>query len=93
MGQEIHARRRGGEFRYRVWSTITDSYLTEECTEAEVALRLVVDHRVREIYDGDAATEILMRLERARSRGTSSLVERAHGDLAGPWLRSRDEAP
>lgn len=73
MAQEIHARKsEEGEVRFRVWSTVVDSYLTEELSEAEVrewALKSAVCNAIEQHF-----REIDSRMRRAVTNGTSSLV-------------------
>lgn len=83
MARAIHARRTSGEERrFRVWSTVTDSYLTPELTEAEL----------REWEREDAVREAIARYERtiddhirrAREQGTSSDLGDTR-DLDAAW--------
>jgi len=83
MGYVIHARKaEGGEIRFRIWSTSTDTYVSEELTEAEVRLWTLQDEVLRAIEEHQR--EIGKRIGRALVKGTSSL----HTDtrnLDGPW--------
>lgn len=88
MGRMVHARLRGGEWRFREWSTIVDKYVTDEGSEAEMAAYLRDDYSPREVRYGVPEREIPERLERAKRQGTSALTgERA--DVNGPWETER----
>lgn len=86
MANEIHAIKRGEEFRFRLWSTITDSYTSGEMSESEArdyllkkAVCAAIDEHNREVGG---------RIERAVTRGTSS---RIGGERTlEKWNRSRD---
>lgn len=82
MGTLIHCRVIDGEKRYRVWSTNVDDYLTEPMTEEEMHKYEIRD-AVRHARE-NAEREWPQRLERAQSKGTSSLIERSV-PLDGPW--------
>lgn len=83
MARAIHARRTSGEERrFRVWSTITNSYLTPELTESELraweredAVREAIQRYERTIND---------RVRRAREIGTSSDLGDTR-DLDAEW--------
>lgn len=88
MGQNIHARKtEQNELRFRVWSTISDSYITEEMTEAEVrewTLKVAVCNAIEEHL-----REIDNRIQRTTTNGTSSLMGDTR-DLAAPWDEERE---
>lgn len=82
MGAMIHCRVIDGEKRYRVWSTIVDDYLTDPMTEEEMheyEIESAIQH-ARE----SAEREWPRRLERAQTRGTSSMMGDSY-PLDGPW--------
>ncbi len=72
MANEIHAIKRGEEFRFRLWSTNSDSYISDEMTESEVRehlLKAAVCEAISEFnrnIDG--------RIARATTKGTSSRI-------------------
>lgn len=71
MGQVIHYRR--GNFR--IWSTFVDQYVTEPMTEASMEAWLKNDARSAALeYEAGLVADIKNRMERARRKGTSSLV-------------------
>lgn len=83
MGLTIHARKFPGreEFTYRVWSSITDSYVTGELDAVEVD-----DYVLREsVMMAIEAHRFAFpdRMERARRTGTSSMIGDAPGVTAG----------
>lgn len=73
MAQMIHARKiQNDEFRFRVWSTCSDSYISEEMTETELRewiLKEVVCNAIEQHL-----RKIDERIQRTRERGTSSLL-------------------
>jgi hypothetical protein len=82
MGHFIHSRKVGEERRFRIWSSNSDSYISNEMTEAELreqelkdAVCLAIEQYFREI-DG--------RINRAIEYGTSSLMGDTR-DVDGPW--------
>jgi len=87
MAQMIHARKtENGEFRFRLWSTVTDSYISEEMTETEVrewtlkeAVCAVIEQHCHDIDN---------RIQRTREKGTSSLMGDTR-DLNAPWDGTR----
>jgi len=87
MAHEIHARKNEeGELRFRVWSTITDSYVTDEGTEAELreftlkdAVCKAIEQHLHEIDD---------RIQRTIKNGTSSRLGDTR-DLTAPWDEER----
>jgi hypothetical protein len=87
MGKVIHARKtEKDELQFRVWSTNTDSYITEEMTEAELrewtlkkAVCDAIEQHLREIDS---------RIQRTTENGTSSRI----GDtrvITAPWDEER----
>lgn len=80
MSQLIHGRKRDGVWRYRIWSTVVDQYVSGELTEAQLR---------NEVPD---ALYLAARLERVRSNGTSAIFDREPHDLAGPWHTERCDA-
>ena len=88
MPQAIHAKNTEAGLRFRVWSSITDSYWTEEMTETELR-----EYTTQEA--GSDATEHHLRvidadIERAISSGSSSpsLDKRSLDD---PWREDGDD--
>jgi hypothetical protein len=83
----IHARATSAGLRFRLWSTITDSYLTPELTESEVrdklremAINEAIEQHNRTIND---------RINRTIEKGTSSQM----GDIRniqGPWEEEKN---
>ena len=83
MAHEIHARKTGeDEVRFRVWSTGSDSYITNEMTEAEVrewTLKVAVCNAIEQhLRDIDS------RIQRTITNGTSSHIGDTR-DLNAPW--------
>lgn len=85
MGLLIHARKTAKNTRYRIWSTITDSYCTKELTEKQLrawtrreAVEQAIQAYEREFPD---------RLERANHYGTSSRMDRR--DIESGWDEER----
>lgn len=87
MGTEVHAQQKSDGYRYRIWSTNVDAYITPELTEREVVTLLIY----REL--GSALQSfglgIRGRLERARDKGTSSFIGDRNPD--GSWRQQREE--
>lgn len=86
MSTMIHARNTPEGMRFRIWSTVTDSYFTKELTEAEVE-RWTRDEAIREA-ETQHKREFSDRIARTKQNGTSSRM----GDtrkLSGPWDRQR----
>ncbi len=83
---EIHARNKKKGLRFRIWSTVTDSYLTEDLTEDELrryTLESAVCNAI-EVY----LREIEERIRRAKTYGSSSRM--TSKDVCDtPWLRKR----
>jgi hypothetical protein len=80
----IHARRTvSGEFRFRIWSNVVCSYISNEMTEAEVrvwTLRDAVDQAITEHSRAIDAT-----IQRTIQNGTSSLLDNNLRDLNASW--------
>jgi hypothetical protein len=94
MPESIHARRRAGEWRYRVWGSITDSYLTPELTEPELLEHLRDRCSVRDLRSGLFQVETPPRLERARAYGSSAYSAGVTpDDVDGPWEEERCDGP
>lgn len=75
MANEIHAIKRGEEFRFRLWSTNSDSYVSDEMSESEMRehlLKIAVCEAISEHNE-----RINGRIERAVTKGTSSRIGRA----------------
>lgn len=86
MGQMIHARMRGTEFVYRVYSTITDAYYTPEMTESQMVRWLIENELESRI--SRMGYELEGRFARARAQGTSRYG--CSQDLNGPWMKQRN---
>jgi len=77
MSNQIHARKVGGDWLYRVWSTVVDDYVSEEMVKASLLVWLMnedMEHWLAETEE---------RIQRAKARGTSSHLETRNVD--GPW--------
>lgn len=82
MGQLIHTKQTPDGVRFRLWSTNSDNYLTDEMTEAEtreyilkVAVCETIERHNREIEG---------RIQQAISNGTSSMIGDSR-DPNGDW--------
>lgn len=86
MSHVIHARRIKKKMLFRIWSTVSDSYLTEEMTEKELREYILADdvNKAIELY----FREIDDRVQRVREKGTSSRIKHTH-DLTAPWDKER----
>jgi len=86
MSHVIHARKIKKRILFRIWSTVSDSYLTEEMTEKELREYTLVDavKKAIELY----LREIDDRVQRACETGTSSRIKHTH-DLTAPWDKER----
>lgn len=82
MARVIHARRVGTETRFRLWSTITDSYVSEELNEEGLRAWLLQEATCEAIRD--CLREMPNRIKRASESGTSSMMDDAR-DVNGPW--------
>ena len=89
MAQLIHGRKRKGQWRYRIWSTVCDQYASGELTEAQLRKELMRDYTPREKEYGLPKAEIPQRLARIHENGTSSLDDRSPSDVTGPWETER----
>jgi hypothetical protein len=72
MAHEIHAIKRDEGFLFRLWSTETDTYISDEMTESETRehlLKEAVCNAISEFNQG-----INGRIERATTKGTSSRI-------------------
>ena len=85
VGQLIHGRKRDGQWRYRIWSTVCDAYTTKELTEAQLRRELMRDYTPREVAYAVPEQDIPRRLARVHENGTSSLDDRSPDDVGGPW--------
>jgi hypothetical protein len=88
VGLEIHCRQKEGKTVFRLWSTISDQYVTEDLTEEEVD-RTIIQNEVSETIER-CFRENPERINRAKKKGTSSMVDNAQG-LNGPWEEERQE--
>ena len=68
----IHSKQTPTGVRFRIWSTGSDSYITEEMTETE-AREWTLQEAVREATERHQR-EIHSRIQRAISNGTSSVI-------------------
>ncbi len=86
MAQEVHCRIRKDKPVFRIWSTVTDSYITNELNEWQLREKLCFEaiRLATEQFERDFP----LRVERAKSNGTSSLVS-DNQDLNGPWEKER----
>lgn len=82
MALIIHCRLKDGKSVFRVWSSTSDQYVTEELTEEGVRQELLQEEVRRTIES--FFTENPKEINRAKETGTSSRLEDAH-DLNGPW--------
>jgi len=83
MSQQIHARQTEEGMRFKVWSTITDSYYTDEMTEKELREYLLLDTVVETIRQHLRGIDD--RIQRTCEKGTSSLIMEDTRELNGPW--------
>lgn len=86
MSHVIHARTVNGRTLFRVWSTITDSYLTEPLSEEDVKEWERQDAIAWAVYTHEL--KIGQRIEDAKRRGTSSPLE-PDKPLTARWERQR----
>ena len=87
MGRLIHARTRPDGFRYRVWSTNVDGYLTAELTETELD-KWLLDDEIEHITDRHRES-FPRQIARANVKGTTDTISRETQDLDGPWEEER----
>jgi len=78
----IHARLTSDGVRFRLWSTITDAYYTDEMTEAEVREYLLEEAVRRAIEEHNRTID--KRIQRTRENGTSSMIGHTR-DISGAW--------
>ena len=86
MPNMIHARRVKGRIRYRIWSTVTDSYITEELTKQELK-EYLQEEAVQEAL-AKVQRDFKQRIARAIQNGTSGLYENPCG-LDELWVKER----
>ncbi len=82
MGVQIHARRRDGQMRFRLYSSNCDSYVSPEMSEEEMrreCLFLAIDRAF-----SNYRSTIERDLQTAQKRGTTLLIGQPW-DLNGPW--------
>lgn len=86
MGHVIHARKTAKNTRYRIWSTVTDSYLTKPMTEKQLRSWTLAEAigQARRNYEN----EFPDRLERATKNGTSSRMGRDR-TIESDWDKER----
>ena len=87
MARLIHARNTENGLRFKIWSTGSDSYITEEMTEKEVrewTLKEAVCQAIEQ-----HSLEIDDRIERTSKNGTSLRLGDVY-DLNAPWDEDRD---
>jgi len=91
MGMLVEARRRKGEFVYRLWSTGGDVYATEPRDGGMMRLTLLRDSVFKALdeFGGGSESGAEKRMERARAHGTSSMVSGSF-DVDGPWRRQNE---
>lgn len=97
MTHHIHSRvqQRAGKmktmfWRYRVWSTNVDAYLTAPLSERQITNWLMYhEHTRADIDSGAAQAKIDERLQRARESGTSCILDMYKRDPGGPWDTER----
>lgn len=87
----IHARLIGDVWRFRVWSTICDAYISEEMTAKRIERELLPHYTVYEISSGYAKKDIAKRLARTTKNGTSSMIPGDKQDVHGPWATEKCE--
>ena len=80
MGMLVEARRRKGEFVYRLWSTGGDVYATEPRDGGMMRLTLLRDSVFKALdeFGGGSESGAEKRMERARAHGTSSTERRKY---------------
>lgn len=74
----IHGRKKPEGMRYRLWSTISDAYLTGELNESE--LREKLREEALEAHEREVAERIL----RTKEFGSSSMIDSDY-ELEKPW--------
>ena len=84
MPRNVHARNTPDGLRFRIWSSVTDSYHTRPMTEEEAKELLMDDYTGLEVKSGVAAKDLEERLARTKARGTSSHIHDPV-DLNSPW--------
>jgi len=87
MGESIHCRQDDdGTYRFRIWGSTVDSYLTTDLTEEEVH-RYV---RQRGMESALSTFEIDRGIERAKSVGSSDYyTTKPASPLSQPWRKER----
>ena len=93
MGTVIHARNTPEGIRYKLWSTSSDTYVTEVLTIEELnkVLMMEAEFRAQRILD-EAAFENSLRIARANDRGTSEMLRFSHDrptEINDPWDTER----
>ena len=91
MPRHIHARLTKSGWRYREWSTIVDAYCTIASGAGRMRAYLLDGYTGHEVKMGSADRDISERLERARTNGTSCVVDVYKRDVSGPWDTERCE--
>lgn len=91
MGRWWDARETPEGWRFRQWSSVTDSYVTDALTEDEAREEMMRERTVLEIESGIAATYTDQRIARAKVGGTTALGGSYKQDIHGPWEEERDE--
>ena len=87
MSNVIHSQKNvAGGVQFRIWSTNTDRYLTDEMDEKELREWLLKEALCEAVTSH--LREVDLRLKRAIIFGTSSEVEPPR-KLGGPWDKER----
>lgn len=89
MGLLIHARERHGRLIFRLFSTNTDTYTTNELNEKKLRELLLLNALWNELDRFDE--EIGERIERAMKNGTSSATESKNRKMTDPWEKELKE--
>lgn len=89
MSLHVHARKRKRGTRYKVWSTVSDSYVTHSLTKEELRIFLLYCSVEQAVDDANRRFE--SRVARAEQYGSSDLTKQDRVDLEGPWGKQRKE--
>jgi hypothetical protein len=88
VGDQLHARRRDGELRYRIWSTVVDDYLHEGDLTEDDARRFTRNRALERAMDEHERT-----WPRVLSRALNPYASLDKPGLDAPWEDPTDWRP
>lgn len=84
MAKQIRAIKTEQGLRFRIWSTISDSYITDELSEEEVREETLIMAITKAIQEHNR--EIDVRIKRASTSGTSAINTGDREIIGSKWV-------